>query len=178
MQTFLLRLPYRIAVVISLLFLSGCTTMQSALSCPDDPFDPAASGACRLLYTNSQQKGVINTEKDKTVGLESDVASREQENANAQDELAVLHVEVVKLEAELEAQEQRTIKAEQLLAAAKESDTKSAAELAELEEKLAGIKTKLSRAGSSSSASKSDVDKLENLKNELEKELDSLLSDL
>jgi len=158
--------------------LVGCAAVQSALDCPDDPFDPSASGACRWTYSKDQQEGRLDRESDKTAVLDERVKSAEAEAAASEKTAKAIDEEAAELRAELRIEERKVKAAESRLAALRSTGEKSDAELNALESDLSDLSRKIAEARAGVGDSAGEIERMKKLKDELAAELDSLLDEL
>jgi len=169
----MLKTKYSALTISGLLFISGCASLKE--KCPDDPFDPDASGYCRLLYTKSDQQARINAESEQgaEIAAEGEGLKKEQELSIA--ELKAAKAEAAALRTELKAEEGRAAEAEARVLALQASGEKTAEELGAINARLEEVKTMLGTVNATNGSSPSDVEKLREIKSKLESELDALL---
>lgn len=162
------KIKFVIAVSITTV-LSGCTALSK--NCPDDPFDPSASGFSRLFCTENQQQGRLDKESGKGASLEKEGTALADESEKKKAEVAASNAEIAKLKSELAAQNKRVYLAESRLATLRASGAKSDAELALIESRIAEVKRKAAEASDGSD----DLGSLRKLRDDMEAELDLLL---
>jgi len=153
--------------------LSGCATLKS--NCPEDPFDPNASGLCRLMYTEKEQQARINQEVAQGEQLEIQGDKLQAEEGLSVAEFKKARAAAANLRDQLSAQEKMAAEAEVRVEILQASGERTQEELDAINERLRAIQTLLQSADETKGSTPEDVGKLQLLKIELEKELNSLL---
>lgn len=163
----------KLAGVVGLGTLMGCAAMKDR--CPEDPFDPNASGFCRLLYSKEDQQKRLDQETAEGEALEERGEELKTEEGLSVTEFKKARAAAAELRAELAEQEGRATEAEARVKALQASGERDAAELTDINIQLAKVQALLKNVNETTGSSPEDVGKLQVIKMELEKELDSLL---
>jgi len=163
----------KLVALLGLGTLVGCASIKR--NCPEDPFDPNASGLCRLLYTKEDQQNRLDKESQQGDRLQEKGDKLKEQEVISIAEFRKSRAAAAELRAELTAQQGRAAEAEARVEALRASGQRSQQELDDINTRLVKVQELLAEANGTEGSTPDDVGKLQLLKQELEDELNSLL---